>query len=172
MVSFVGWVREGLPVLSNFAGPIQQLRAAILGPGWGKVSADLCARQGFRGGPWLDVDGSLQLLNSDHVREREIRLCSGVSLLVVFGMVFCFIRSRVSVCLALSVGVMMVMVISFGSALSPPLVEIREHPEFHDLVELDKSYWRRCLVWHGWLPLLSGVNGFSPWAGKPSGRCL
>ena len=32
--------------------------------------ADLCARKVFRGGPWLDVDGSLQLLDSDHVRER------------------------------------------------------------------------------------------------------
>ena len=45
----------------------------------------------------------------------------------------------------------------------PPLVELHEHPEFHDLVEMDKSSWLRCLLWHGWLPLLSGVNG---------GRCL
>ena len=41
----------------------------------------------------------------------------------------------------------------------PPLVEIRENPEFHDLVELDKSSWPRCLLWHDWLPLHSGVNG-------------
>ena len=34
------------------------------------VSADLCARKVFRGGPSLDIDGTLQLLNSDHVRER------------------------------------------------------------------------------------------------------
>ena len=67
----VGWAREGLPVLSNLAGPIQHFRAASL-EGWrGKVSADLCARKGFRGGPWLDVDGSLQLLYCDHVRERD-----------------------------------------------------------------------------------------------------
>ena len=31
----------------------------------------------------------------------------------------------------------------------------------------DKSAWRRCLLWHGWLPLLSGVNGSSPWAESP-----
>ena len=66
----VGWMRKGLPVFSNLAGPIQQLKSAVL-EGWRcKVSADLCARKGFRGGPWLDVDGTLQLLNSDHVRER------------------------------------------------------------------------------------------------------
>ena len=59
-----------MPVLSNLAGPIQHLRAAAL-EGWrGKVSADLCIRKGFRGGPRLDIDGILQLLNSDRVRER------------------------------------------------------------------------------------------------------
>ena len=63
----VGWVRDGLPALSNLAGPIQHFRSAVLEG----VSADLCARKGFRGSPWLDFDGNLQLLNSDHVRERE-----------------------------------------------------------------------------------------------------
>ena len=55
----------------------------------------------------------------------------------------------------------MVMVTFFGECPFPPLVEIRENPEFHDLVELDKSSWPRCLLWHGWSPLLSGVNGGS-----------
>ena len=74
----VGWVREGLPVLSNLAGLIQHLRSAGL-EGWrGKVSADLCARKGFRGGPRLDVDGTLQLLNSDNVRERDKALLRGI----------------------------------------------------------------------------------------------
>ena len=50
----------------------------------------------------------------------------------------------------------------------PPLVEIREHPEFHDLMEMVKTSWPRCLLWHGWLPLLSGVNGGSPWAQTPA----
>ena len=48
----------------------------------------------------------------------------------------------------------------FGSVLFPPLVEIREHPEFHDLVEMDKSSW----------PL--GVNGGSPLGCEPPGRCF
>ena len=52
----------------------------------------------------------------------------------------------------------------FWDCTFPPLVEIREHPEFHDHMEMDKTFWPRCLLWHGWLPLLSGVNGGSPWA--------
>ena len=46
----------------------------------------------------------------------------------------------------------------------PPLVAIRESPEFHDVVSLDKSFWPRCLLWHGWLPALSGSDFGSPWA--------
>ena len=30
----------------------------------------------------------------------------------------------------------------------------------------DKAHWPRCLLWHGWLPMLSGVNGASPWAAE------
>ena len=75
--------------LNNLAGPIRHFRAAVLEALREKVTADLCGRRGFRGSPCLDVDGTLQLLNSDHVRE-ETRLCLGVSLLVVFGMAFCW----------------------------------------------------------------------------------
>ena len=50
----------------------------------------------------------------------------------------------------------------------PPLVEIREHPEFHDLMREDKSNWPRCLLWHGWLPMLSGTERGSPWAADAS----
>ena len=52
----------------------------------------------------------------------------------------------------------------FWECSFPPLVEIRENPEFHDLMRLDKALWPRCLLWHGWLPVLSGVNGASAWA--------
>ena len=47
----------------------------------------------------------------------------------------------------------------FWECAFPPLVEIREHPEFHDLMEMDRSSWPRCLLWQGWLPLLSGFMG-------------
>ena len=56
----------------------------------------------------------------------------------------------------------------FWDCTFPPLVEIREHPEFHDLMELDKTSWPRCLLWHGWLPLLSATNGGSLWALTPA----
>ena len=56
----------------------------------------------------------------------------------------------------------------FWDCTFPHLVEIREHPEFHDLMEMDKTSWPRCLLWHGWLPLLSGANGGSPWAQTPA----
>ena len=50
----------------------------------------------------------------------------------------------------------------FWDCTFTPLVEIREHPEFHGITEMEKSCWPRCLLWHGWLPLLCGVNGGSP----------
>ena len=59
---------------------------------------------------------------------------------------------------------LMMMVICFGNVPFPPLVEIRENPEFRDLMRMDKGHWPRCLLWHGWLPMLSGVPGASPWA--------
>ena len=45
-----------------------------------------------------------------------------------------------------------------------PLVAIRESPEFHDIVNLGKAGWPRCLLWHGWLPALSGSDIGDPWA--------
>ena len=60
------------------------------------------------------------------------------------------------------------MVICSGNVPFLPLVEIRENPEFHDLMRMDKAHWPRCLLWHGWLPMLSGRNGVSPWAGNAS----
>ena len=74
----LGWERPGLPVLSNLAGPIQHFRAAVLEAWRNKVSADLCSRKGFRGSPFLGINGTLQLLNSGHVRERDKALLRGV----------------------------------------------------------------------------------------------
>ena len=56
----------------------------------------------------------------------------------------------------------------FGESTFPPLVEIRETHDFHDLMRMDKGHWPRLLLWHGWLPVLSGVNGASPWAASAS----
>ena len=47
----LAWSRPGFPLLSNLAGPVQHFRAALLGAWCNKIAADLCAREGFRGGP-------------------------------------------------------------------------------------------------------------------------
>ena len=64
--------------MSNLSGPFQHLRSATLGAWSDKVSADLCARKGFRGGPLFDIDSTLQLLDFDHVRERDEALLRGI----------------------------------------------------------------------------------------------
>ena len=159
----LAWVRPGLPLLRNLAGPIQHFQAAILDAWRKKVSADLCCRQGFRGGPLLDVHGSLQLLNSSHVRERDKALLRSIMVGGVWnGLLLGRMRSQGVPCRFCGApdndGHF------FWDCPFPPLVEIRENPEFHDLMRLDKANWPRCLLWHGWLPMLSGVNGASPWA--------
>ena len=155
-----------MPLLSNLSGPLQHFRAAILGAWRDKVSADLCARKGFRGGPSLDTDGTLQLLNSDHVRERDKALLRGILGGVWSGFLLGKVRGQDVPCRFCGGrdhdGHL------FWDCPFPPLVEIREHPEFHDLMEMDKTSWPRCLLWHGWLPLLSGVNSGSPWAQSPA----
>ena len=163
----LAWDRLGLPLLSNLSGPIQHFRAAILGAWRDTVSADLCARKGFRGGPWLDIDGTLQLHNSDHVRERDKALLWSI---LVGGVWNGFLHGKIHgqdvpcrFCGSRDSDGHL-----FWDCTFPPLVEIREHPELHDLMEMDKTSWPRCLLWHGWLPLLSGINGGSPWAQSPA----
>ena len=77
-IGFVWSADVATPLLSNLASPIQHLRASVLECWRVKVSAGLCAGKGFRGGPWLDLDGTLQLLNSDHVRERDEALLRSI----------------------------------------------------------------------------------------------
>ena len=161
----MGWTRPGLHLLSNLAGRVQHSKAAILDACREKGAADLCGREGFRGGPLPDVHGSLQLLNSSHVRERDKALLRSV---MVGGVWNGFLLGRVRG-----------QHVPCRFCNSPhcdhlfwdtflPRVEIRENPEFHDLMTLDKGHCPRCLIWHGWLPMLSGVNGASPWAAHAS----
>ena len=132
----LAWSRPGLPLLSNLAGPIQHFKAAILDAWRNKVAADLCDREGFRGGPLLDIHDPLQLLNSSHVRERDKALLRSVMVGGVWnGLLLGRVRSQVLPC-------------RFGGAPDrdghffwectfPPLIEIRENPEFHDLIRMD-----------------------------------
>ena len=153
----LAWVRPGLPLLSNLAGPIQHFKAALLDAWRDKVSADLCGRKGLRGGPLLDIHGSLQLLNSSHVGERDKALLRTI---MVGGVWNGFLLGHACRFCGAPVNDGHL----FWDCPFAPLVEIRENPEFHDLMRLDKDHWPRCLLWHGWLPMLSGVSGASPWA--------
>ena len=95
----LAWIRPGLPLLSNLAGPIQHFRAALLDAWRNKVSADLFNREGFRGGPLFDIHGSLQLLNSSHVREREKGLLRSVMVGCVWnGFLLGRVRNQVLPC--------------------------------------------------------------------------
>ena len=61
--------------------------------------ADLCGRKGFRGGPLLDIHGSLQLLNSSHVRERDKALLRSIMVGGVWnGLLLGKVRSQVVPC--------------------------------------------------------------------------
>ena len=167
----LAWFRPGLPLLSNLAGPVQHVKAAILDAWRNEVAADLCGREGFRCGPLLDVHGSLQLLNSSHVRERDKALLRSVMVGGVWnGVLLGQVRGQPVPCRFCGVpdgdGHL------FWECTFPPLVEIRENPECSDLMREGKADWPRCLLWHGWLPMLSGVDGASPWAADASESAL
>ena len=115
----------------------------------------------------LDIHGSLQLFNSSHVRERDKGLLGSVMVGGVWnGFLLGRIRDQVLPCRFC--GGLDGDGHLFSECTFPPLVEIRENPEFHELMRMDKGHWPRSLLWHGWPPLLSGVNGASPWAAHAS----
>ena len=77
-------------------------------------------------------------------------------------MVSCWARSKGSLFLVGFAGLLMVMVIYFGNV--PFLLSLRSVKILSFMI----SWMPWCRLWHGWLPLLSGFNGGSPWAESPS----
>ena len=78
-----GWVRVSLPPLRMMTGPFQHFYSSILYAWRFHVFAKLSERKGFLGGEFSDFQGSLQLLTSSHLRERDkmllrALLCGGV----------------------------------------------------------------------------------------------
>ena len=103
----------------------------------------------------LDIHGSLQLLNSSHVRERDEALLRSIMVGSVWnGFLLGKVRGQAVSCQFCGApdgdGHL------FWECTFPPLVEIRQNPEIHDLMRMEKGHW------HGWLPRLSGVDGASP----------
>ena len=107
----------------------------------------------------LDIAGSLQLLHAPHVRERDKALLRGIMVGGVWnGFLLGHARGEIVPCRfcgeAYGDGHL------FWECSHPPLVQIRENLEFHDLIQMDKRTWPWCLLWHGWLPALD-VGGAS-----------
>ena len=105
----------------------------------------------------LDFRRSHQLLASSHVGERDKALLCGVMVGGVWnGFLLGKMRGEAVPCRfcggADGDGHL------FWDCPYPLLNEIREN------MRMDKSQSPGCLLWHGWLLLLSGVNGESPWA--------
>ena len=73
-----GWVRVSLPPLRMMAGPIQHFRSAILDAWHFDVFSKLSERKGFRGVEFADLKGSLKLLNSTHLRDRDKMLLRAI----------------------------------------------------------------------------------------------
>ena len=101
----------------------------------------------------MDIRGSLQLLSSSHVREMDKALLRSIMVGGVWnGFLLGRVRGQVVPCPFCGApdgdGHL------FGERTFPPLVEIRENPEFHDLMRMDEGHWPGCLLWHGWLPML------------------
>ena len=78
-----GWVWVSLPPLRMMTGPVQHFYSSILDAWRFSVFAKLSERKGFLGGEYSDFQGSLQLLTSSHLRDRDKMLlrailCGGV----------------------------------------------------------------------------------------------
>ena len=94
--------------------------------------------------------GPIHLLS--HVRERDKALLRRIRVEGVWNG-FLLGRVRFQVLLCRFCGAPDGDGHSYWECTFPPLVEIRENPEFHDLMRMDKEHWHRCLLWHGWLPM-------------------
>ena len=123
----------------------------------------LSERKGFWGVEFADIKGSLQLLNSTHLRDRDKMLlraimCGGVWNGFLLGKAkkedvpcrFCGKRDGDGHL--------------FWECPFHPFNMCATSLNFHFLMSLDRSKWPRCLLWHGWLPGLNGLVGDKPWA--------
>ena len=73
-----GWLLPGLPPLRMLAGPIQHFKSAIISAWRDRVASVLTLRKSFRGGSFLDVHGTRQLLFSSHLRARDKMLLRSI----------------------------------------------------------------------------------------------
>ena len=145
-----GWVRVSLPPLRMMSGPVQHFHSAILDAWRFQVFARLSERKGFLGGEYADFQGSLQLLTSSHLRERDKVLLRAILCGCVWNGILLGKAKKEDVPCRFCVkrdgdGHL------FWECTFAPLQHVRDLPEFAYLMTLDRSNWPRCLLWHGWL---------------------
>ena len=158
-----GWVWVALPPLRMMTGPIQHYRSAILEAWHFHVFSRLSERKGFGSVEFADLKGSLQLLNSTTLEDRDKMLlrailCGGVWNGFLLG------KARKEDVPCRFCGKKDGDGHLFWECSFLPLQHVRELPEFAFLMSLDRSKWPRCLLWHGWLPGLKGMLHDDPWA--------
>ena len=155
------WQRPGLLALCQLSSPFQFFRSAIWDDWRTKVAGDLSSRAGFRCGRYLDFRGSLKLLSSPNLRGGDKGLLRGILSGGVWnGFLLGFVRGEIVHCCFCG-----------GpdgdghlECPHPSFVHVRENPEFHDVLCMDRSTWPWCLLWLGWLLALACSGGASPWA--------
>ena len=167
-----GWTRPGLPMLHHLAGPYPHFKAAIWDAWRPKVCFDLCRRQGFLEGPMLDNAGSLQLLHASHVKERDKALLRSIIVGGVWNGFLLGHARREIVPYCFCGGFDRDGHLFLGNVLTSPLVQIRENPEFHDLMQRKERTWPGCLLVHGWLPALDSAGGWATGPGQVSASVL
>ena len=74
----LAWVRPGLPLLDNWLALFSIFGLLFLMLGVIMLLLTFAAGRVFRGGPLQDVHGSLQLLDSSHVREGDKALLRSI----------------------------------------------------------------------------------------------
>ena len=136
-------IRAGMPRLPTNHGPPMRFRAALLD----QVSADLSGRKGFRGWSFAELlrfRATPRLLPCQGWRQRR------------FGC-FCLeeCADRFSFWTGLSFYVLSMVMGIFLDCPYPPVPSCWPYGQ---------RSCPRCLVWHGWLPALSGTGDLSPWA--------
>ena len=158
----MGMRKVGLGSPLRMTGPIQHCRSATLDAWRFHLFSRLSERKRFLGGQFADFRGSLQLLTSSHLRERDKMLlrailCGGVWNGFFLGKAkkedvprFCGKRDGDGHL--------------FWECTFLPFQHVRDLPEFAYLMSLNRSNWPRCLLWHGRSPGLSGLSDKDPWA--------
>ena len=138
-------------------GSIQHFQSSICEAWQLKVGAQLADRNRFRGAQFLDVIGSLQLLFSSHLRERDKMLLRSILSGGAWnGFLLEKARNEDVRCRFCGDGHL------FWDCTFSHLVHVWELPEFMLLITRDRSTWPRCLLWHGWLPCLSTAGERDP----------